>query len=87
MRTFEAIACGSCLLNDNVKDLEFCFEPNKEILVYNTPEELHELTCKVFQDSTYAKNIAQNGYKRIIGSRYSYKDRALSILEDFNIRT
>lgn len=87
MRTFEAIACGSCMINDNVKDLEFCFEPGKEILIYGSFEELEELTCKVFQDSTYAKNIAQNGYKRIIGSRCSYKDRALSILEDFNIRT
>lgn len=86
MRTFEAIACGSCMINDNVKDLEFCFERDKEILVYNSFEELEELTCKVLQDSTYAKQIAQNGYQRILGSQYSYKDRALSILKDFNIR-
>lgn len=87
MRTFEAIACGSCLLNDNIKDLEFCFEPNKEILVYNSLEELNELTCKIFQDNTYGRQIAQNGYKRLLGSPYSYKDKALQILKDFTIRT
>lgn len=87
MRTFEAIACGSCLINDHVKDLEFCFEPGKEILVYATLEELNELTCKVFKDNFYAKQIAQNGYKRLLGSRCSYKDKALQILQDFTIRT
>lgn len=87
MRTFEAIACGSCLINDNIKDLELCFEPEKEILVYNTLEELNELAHKVFQDSTYAKRIAQNGYKRLLKSPYSYKDKALQILKDFTIRT
>lgn len=87
MRTFEAIACGNCMINDNVQDLEFCFEPGKEILVYSTFEELEDLTSKVFQDSIYTKRIAQNGYKRILGSHCSYKDRALQILKDFNIRT
>lgn len=85
MRTFEAIACGSCVINDNVKDLEYCFEPGKEILVYNSFEELEVLTHKVLKDSIYAKRISENGYQRIYKSNSSYKDRALSILQDFNM--
>lgn len=86
MRTFEAIACGSCLINDNVKDIELCFDPNKEILIYETLEELEELSYKVLQDTKYANQIAKAGYNRIVKSHYSYKDRALQILQDFNIR-
>lgn len=87
MRTFEAIACGSCMINDPVKDLQYCFESGKELLIYDTQEELEELTCKLFRDTFYAQKIAENGYQRILKSHCTYKDRALNMLKNFNIRT
>ncbi len=80
MRTFEAIACGSCLLNDNVKDIELCFEPNKEILVYKNPDELQELSDKVLKDKHFAQKIAKNGKIRAEKSGYSYRNRTKEIL-------
>ncbi len=80
MRTFEAIASGSCILNDYVKDIELCFEPNKEILVYKNTDELLEFVPKVLSDKKYVKNIVQSGMKRMQSSGYTYKDRAKYIL-------
>ncbi len=80
MRTFEAVACGSCLLNDYIKDIELCFEPNKEILVYKNPDELKELSDKVLKDKHFAKKIAKNGKIRAEKSGYSYRDRTKEIL-------
>lgn len=80
MRTFEATACGSCMLNDNVKDIELCFEPGKEILVYKNKDELLELTQKILSDQEFVKTIVKNGKLRMEKSGYSYKDRANHIL-------
>ena len=80
MRTFEATACGSCMINDNVKDIELCFEPGKEILVYKNKEELLELTQKVLSDKGFVKDIVENAKTRMQKSGYSYKDRANYIL-------
>lgn len=80
MRTFEAIACGSCILNDYVKDIELCFEPGKEILVYNNEDELLELTQKILSDDKFVKNIVNNGKLRMQKSDYTYKNRANQIL-------
>lgn len=80
MRTFEAIASGSCILNDYVKDIDICFEPNKEILVYKNTDELLELVPKILSDKKYVQKIVENGMKRTKSSGYSYKDRAKYIL-------
>jgi len=84
MRTFEAIASGSCILNDYVEDIELCFEPNKEILVYRNIDELLEFIPKVLTDKKYVEYIVQNGIRRMEKSGYSYKDRAKYILSNIN---
>jgi len=80
MRTFEATACGSLLVNDYVKDLELCFEPNKEVLVYKNLDELENIIDRILHDPFLAKAIANNGEKRVKKSSYSYKDRTVKIL-------
>lgn len=80
MRTFEAIASGSCMLNDYVKDIELCFEPNKEILVYKNKDELLELTQKVLHDRKFVDTIVKNGIHRMKNDGYSYKEKANYIL-------
>ncbi|WP_024954285.1 glycosyltransferase [Sulfurospirillum arcachonense] len=83
MRCFEATACGSCLINDNVKDIELCFEPEKEILIYNSLEELEGIVEKLQKDNFFAKKIAKNGEKRVKNSNYSYKYRTATIMQNF----
>lgn len=84
MRTFEAIACGSCVISDNLKDLEYCFEPNKEILVYNNIDELIEILDKAAIDKNYLKNIALNAHNRVIKENRTYKSKIEYIINDFN---
>lgn len=84
MRTFEAIACGSCVISDNLKDLEYCFEPNKEVLVYNNVDELIEILNKALKDNSYLKMIALNAYNRIIKNDMTYKSKLEFIINDFN---
>lgn len=83
MRTFEGIACGSCVITDNLKDLEYCFEPNKEVLVYNNMDELIEILNKASKNSQYLKDIAQNAYNRILKDNMTYKFKIESIINDF----
>lgn len=80
MRTFEAIASGSCMINDYVSDIELCFEPNKEVLVYKNKSELLEVVDKVLNDKEFVLKIVKNGKNRIIKDKYSYKDRTSTIL-------
>lgn len=84
MRTFEAIASGSCVISDNLKDLEYCFEPGKEVLIYNNIYELIEILNKASQDSDYLKDIALNGYNRITKDNMTYKSKIEFIINDFN---
>ncbi|MEA1914884.1 MAG: glycosyltransferase, partial [Campylobacterota bacterium] len=82
MRIFETVACGSCLITDNLKDLELCFEPNKEVLVYNDTDELLELIQKVNNDKKFASSIVHNAQQRIQNSKYTYKDRTQYMIEN-----
>jgi spore maturation protein CgeB len=83
MRTFEAIACGSCIFTDNMSDLEYCFEPNKEVLVYNSIDELKELCDKVIRDRSFILKISENGYNRLLKDNNTYEHRIKTIIDDF----
>ncbi len=80
MRTFEVMACGSCLLQDYVKDVDLNFEVGKEILVYNSLEELNELIEKLNNDMSFYNKIVQNGEKAVL-QRHTYKNRINEILK------
>lgn len=81
MRTFEAIACGSCLLQDYVKDVELNFEIDKEIVVYNNQEELNQLIDKLNKDKDFYNSIVKNGEKAVL-LRHTYKNRVDEILKE-----
>lgn len=80
MRTFEAIASGGCLFQDYVKDVEINFEINKNILVYNSIEELNELIFKMKRDKLLMNNLINNG-KKLVLEKHTYISRLHDILE------
>lgn len=84
MRTFEAIACGSCIITDNMKDINYCFEINKEILVYNNMNELMEILNKLEKDRNFIGNIAKNGYLRIMKDDNTYKSKMQLVIKECN---
>lgn len=85
MRTFEASACGSVVLCDNRKDMEVCYEKNKEILIYNSFEEAKELADIYLNDKKKREMISNNSYTRTI-AHHTYTIRlkeALDIIRQY----
>lgn len=82
MRIFETLGCGSCMITDYVKDIELCFEPNKEILVYRSTEELLDILEKIQYDHSFLQEIVNNGQNRIRTSPYTYKARLDYAIKD-----
>jgi len=83
MRTFEAIAAGSCLIQDNVKDVVLNFTPDEDIIVYNSIDEIGEIIARVTKDRDLYNKIINNG-KKVVQSRHTYKHRAEEILRDLS---
>lgn len=79
MRTFESIACGACLLQDNLKDIEYNFEPNKDILVYDSADEISYYIEKYTKEKKMLKKILDNGQKNI-ESNHQYIHRIKRLL-------
>jgi len=82
-RSFEPYGCQTPVLHDDVKDIDLCFEVGREILVYRSIDELHELHTKLTKDNLYAQSIGQAGYKRVM-AEHTYVHRAMSMLRQLN---
>jgi spore maturation protein CgeB len=81
MRTFDAPACGCVVINDQLGDLERCFEIGKEVLVYGCPEELNEHYDRIVRDDSVRNQIAEAGRRRVL-AEHQYRHRILSILAE-----
>ena len=78
-RSFEPYGCMTAVLNDAMQDLNKCFEPGKEILVYHNIDELYECYDRLTGDAGFAARIGQAGYNRVI-AEHTYLHRAIAIL-------
>ena len=81
MRSFEAPACGACLVQDYVKDVDRNFDPEEEIVVYASLEELDEKLAALRKDQRRYDKIRQNGYRRVM-AEHTYRHRIAAILAD-----
>lgn len=81
MRTFDAPACGCVVVNDHLKDIDKCFEVGKEILVYNSAEEMNEHTTRILNYKNERTTIADAGRRRV-QAEHQYSHRIRSILND-----
>lgn len=78
-RNFEPLACKSVLITERVRDLELCFAPGKEILVYTGADELNALYEQVMKDAPFAQRIAEAGYRRVM-AEHTYTHRIRTML-------
>lgn len=74
MRLYEATGMGSLLLTDNKVNISEIFEPGKEVIVYNSPQEAAQLAKHYLDNPEEAKEIARNGQKKTL-SHHSYELR------------
>lgn len=78
-RSFEPYGCMTPVLNDAMEDIKRCFDVGKEILVYHSIDELHELYDRLTTDAVFAKAIGQAGYQRVM-AEHTYEHRARTML-------
>lgn len=83
-RSFEPLACGALVLNDDLPDLPRCFEPGREILVYRDAHELNALVARLRREPAFATGVAEAGRRRVL-AEHTYGHRVRAILSDLNL--
>ncbi|MEO1069452.1 MAG: glycosyltransferase [Cyanobacteria bacterium J06638_6] len=66
MRLFEATGVGTCLMTDHKANLNQLFEPDREVLTYNSPDECVEKVKWVLAHPHRRNEIAQAGQARAL---------------------
>ena len=80
MRVFEAMACRTVVLTQEIEPLRELFKDGEHLVTYRSLDEAVELARRLLRDDERRKSIAENGYKEII-SKHTYHYRALEILK------
>jgi spore maturation protein CgeB len=79
-RVFEAAGAGACIITDYWEGIDFFFEPEKEILVAKSGEEVVEILRLLTPER--AKAIGDAAYQKVI-SKHTYDHRADLLQEIF----
>jgi spore maturation protein CgeB len=85
-RSFESLACGTPVLNDDLADLPLCFEPGREILVYRDAGELNALVARLRDEPALRAQVVAAGRRRIL-AEHTHEHRVRTILNDLDLRT
>jgi spore maturation protein CgeB len=80
-RSFEPYVQGTPVLHDDMADLPRCFEPGREILVYQDAEQLSDLSHRAERSPAWLAEIGARGQKRVL-AEHTYTHRAQAILRD-----
>ena len=80
MRLYEATGVGTLLITDWKKNITDMFEPDKEIVVYRTPEECAELVQYYLDHDKEREKIAKAGQERTI-REHTYHQRMEELIE------
>ena len=80
-RIFEIPACGTALLTEHVEGIEELFEVDKEIMVFDTAEEMIEKARFLVSNPETAIKIGQAGQKRFL-KEHTSKIRLRKILNE-----
>lgn len=84
IRLFEVTGVGSCLLTDHKKNIYDFFEPDKEVVTYNSSEECVEKVNWLLSHPDELKQIAIAGQKRTLKD-HTFERRAETLHEIINI--
>lgn len=83
-RSFEPAACGTPVIHDALADLERCFEPGKEVLVFRNGEALQDLCARLHKDAGLARRIGAAALTRVL-EHHTCAHRAKTILQEFGL--
>ncbi len=65
-RNFDPYVSATPVVTDDQADLERCFEPGKEVLVYRNADQLNGLYDRLLRDPAEAARIGEGGRRRVM---------------------
>jgi spore maturation protein CgeB len=77
-RNFEPCLAGAALITDDQPDLESCFEPGREVLVWRDVDELNGVYAEVLGDVSLAQRVAEAGRARVL-AQHTFAHRLESV--------
>ncbi len=77
-RSFDPYLSGTPVVSDDVADLPECFEPGKEVLVYDSVEALNGIYARLRREPALAATIGAAGQKRVL-KEHTYANRLAAI--------
>lgn len=86
-RVFDVPACGGFVLTDRREQLDRLFEPGREVVVYDVPEEIPGLVERYTRDAAARERVSLAARRRILAG-HTYEHRLAELLsamrEDFS---
>jgi len=73
-RVFDVPACGGFVLTDRREQLDRLFEPGREVLVYDAPQDIPELVARCLKDEPLRRSISAAARARIL-AEHTYEHR------------
>jgi spore maturation protein CgeB len=80
IRLFEATGVGTCLVTDWKDNISELFEPDREIVVFRSPEEAVEKVLYLMNHETERLEIAKRGQNRTLVD-HCYSDRLAEVVQ------
>jgi spore maturation protein CgeB len=80
-RAFEIAGAGGLHVMENKPIVQSCFEPGKEVLLYDSYEELREHIARAKSDEAGSEAIRRGGARRAI-AEHTYQQRLRRVLSD-----
>ncbi|MGE4263449.1 MAG: glycosyltransferase [Desulfovibrio sp.] len=78
-RVFDVPACGGFVLTDRREQLDRLFEPGREVMVYDAPEEITELAARCLKDDGLRERVGAAARRRIL-AEHTYEHRLQELL-------
>ena len=80
-RVFDVPACGGFLITDHRRQMEELFEPGREVIVYEHPDEIQGLVERWLTDESGRRAVTEAARKRILAEHtYDHRIQALADL-------
>jgi spore maturation protein CgeB len=67
-RNFDPFLCGAAVATDPQPDLQRCFEPGTEVLVWREPAEIDDMSARLRREPAWAAAVAERGRRRVLAN-------------------
>ncbi len=83
-RTFEIPACGGLQLSSRAEAIEDFFEPDREIALFDSADDLVDQARRYLADDRAAEAVAAAGHRRAL-AEHTYEHRFRAILDELDL--